>query len=115
MWNIETRPRFDEWFLDMEEEDQANVRASLYVLADKGAQLGRPNADTLNGSKHRNMKELRVQSNGKPIRVFFAFDPKRTGIVLCGGDKTGDKRFYKRMIPIADAEYDEHLEELNDE
>jgi len=52
MWNIETRPRFDEWFLDMEEEDQANVRASLYVLADKGAQLGRPNADTLNGSKH---------------------------------------------------------------
>ncbi|WP_405055149.1 type II toxin-antitoxin system RelE/ParE family toxin [Vibrio sp. SG41-7] len=56
-----------------------------------------------------------MQSNGKPIRVFFAFDPKRTGIVLCGGDKTGDKRFYKRMIPIADAEYDEHLEELNDE
>ncbi len=112
MWNIETRPIFDDWFLDLERSDQINVRASLGLLQEKGAQLVRPHADTLKGSKHSNMKELRVQSNGKPIRVFFAFDPERVGIVLCGGDKTGDKRFYKTMIPVADGEYDKHLEEL---
>lgn len=112
MWDVATRPMFDDWFLDLESEDQINVRASLGLLEKKGPQLSRPYADTINGSKHNNMKELRVQSNGKPIRVFFVFDPERMGIVLCGGNKTGDKRFYKKMIPVADAEYDEHLEEL---
>ncbi|CDT53045.1 conserved hypothetical protein [Vibrio coralliirubri] len=112
MWDVSTRELFDDWFLSLEPDDQINVRASLGLLVEKGPQLPRPHADTLNGSKHTNMKELRVQSNGKPIRIFFAFDPTRTGIVLCGGDKTGDKRFYKDMIPMADAEYDEHLEEL---
>ena len=112
MWDIETRPRFDDWYWSLSDSERTSIQASLLVLADKGAQLGRPHADTLYDSKHKNMKELRVQSGGKPLRVFFAFDPERTGIVLCGGDKTGDKRFYKRMIPIADEEFDEHLEEL---
>jgi hypothetical protein len=58
------------------------------------------------------MRELRVQSGGKPFRVFYAFDPLRTAILLIGGNKAGDKRFYDRMIPIADDLYDEHLVEL---
>ncbi|MBM7074588.1 type II toxin-antitoxin system RelE/ParE family toxin [Shewanella sp. 202IG2-18] len=103
---------FDDRFLSLDTSDQINVRASLGLLVAKSAQLELPHADSLNGSKHRNMKELRVQSNGKPLRVFFAFDPQRTGIILCTGDKTGDKRFYKKMIPIADSEYEHHLEEL---
>jgi len=115
MWNVVTRPLFDEWFLSLDESDQINVRACIQVLLERGPQLSRPYADTVEDSKHSNMKELRVQSNGKPIRTFFAFDPERTGIILCGGDKTGDKRFYKKMIPIADAELDEHLEELKNE
>lgn len=115
MWTIRTRPVFDVWFLEMNVEDQENILAIIGLLEVKGAQLGRPYADTLNGSKHRNLKELRIQSDGKPIRVFFAFDPERQGIVLCGGDKTSDKRFYKRMIAIADEEYSDHLKELNDE
>jgi len=61
------------------------------------------------------MRELRVQSRGKPLRVFYAFDPRRTAILLIGGDKTGDKRFYKRMIPVADRLYDDHIEELKKE
>jgi len=61
------------------------------------------------------MKELRTQSVGKPLRTFFAFDPRRSAILLIGGDKTGNKRFYDRMIPIADALYDEHLDELKRE
>lgn len=117
MWHVSTREFFVDWFLDMSEEDQINVRASIGLLEAKGPHLGRPHVDTLNDSKHTNMKELRVQSNGKPIRVFFAFDPERNAILLCGGDKSGarDKRFYKDMIPIADREYDDHLKELEDE
>ena len=61
------------------------------------------------------MRELRVQSGGRPIRVFYAFDPRRTAILLLGGDKTGHKRFYDRMIPIADSLYDVYLSELKKE
>lgn len=61
------------------------------------------------------MRELRAQSGGKPIRVFYAFDPRRAAILLIGGGKTGDRRSYDRMVPIADARYDEHLHELQTE
>jgi len=71
--------------------------------------------DTINGSRHTNMKELRTQHRGRPYRTFFAFDPRRAAILLIGGDKTGDKRFYDRLIPIADDLYDEYLEELKKE
>jgi hypothetical protein len=61
------------------------------------------------------MRELRVQSGGRPVRVFYAFDPRRSAILLIGGDKTGDKRFYETMIPVADRLYDEYIEELKQE
>jgi hypothetical protein len=61
------------------------------------------------------MRELRIQSSGRPIRVFYAFDPRRDAILLIGGDKTGDKRFYDRLIPIADALYDTHIDEIRRE
>ena len=63
---------------------------------------------------HSNMKELRVQCKGSPWRILFAFDPDRKAILLVGGDKTGDERFYKTNIPIADARFDKHLEELKE-
>ena len=72
-----------------------------------------PYADTVEGSAFTNMKELRVQSKGDPLRAFFVFDPKRKGVLLCAGNKIGDeKRFYKRMIPIADREYQNYLEDM---
>lgn len=78
--------------------------------------LGRPYADTVYESAFPNMKELRIQNQGNPVRAFFAFDPLRQAIVLCAGDKSGDKRFYDRMIPLADREYQEYLkEEFEDE
>ena len=61
------------------------------------------------------MRELRIQSAGRPLRVFYAFDPRRTAILLIGGDKTGDDRFYERHAPIADRLYDEYLDELRKE
>jgi len=61
------------------------------------------------------MRELRVQSSGRPVRVFYAFDPRRTAVLLIGGDKTGDDRFYKQFVPLADRLYDEHSKELKEE
>jgi hypothetical protein len=61
------------------------------------------------------MRELRVQSGGRPLRVFYAFDPRRSAILLIGGDKTGDDRFYERMVPIADQLYDDYVAEIRKE
>lgn len=81
------------------------------VLEKFGPKLGRPYVDTLKGSDFPNMKELRIQHAGNPIRAFFAFDPARRAIILCAGDKTSinEKRFYKKMIEQADSEYRKHL------
>jgi len=116
MWTIQTTNTFDEWFDILDDIDRTNVLASMIVLQERGPMLSRPYADTVKGSCHRNMKELRVQSKGNPIMAFFAFDPKRKGVLLCAGNKTGnDKRFYDEMIPIADREFTAHLERLNQE
>jgi hypothetical protein len=80
------------------------------ILKELGPSLGRPYVDTIENSKHKNMKELRVQNKKRLFRIFFAFDPDRNALLLIGGDKRGDKRFYQRMIPIADELYDCYLE-----
>ena len=113
MWRIETTDTFDRWFDALSDNDRANVLAAMLVLRERGPMLARPYADSVYGSSHSNMKELRVQSKGCPIRAFFAFDPKRKGILLCAGNKAGDeKRFYEVMIPIADREFTAHLNAL---
>ncbi len=114
MWDVETTDTFDDWYDNLDDTDRGRFLASMILLKEKGPMLTRPHADKVNGSKYSNMKELRVQSKGDPLRAFFAFDPNRKGILLCAGDKTGDeKRFYKTMIPIADKEFEAHLEKLN--
>ncbi len=113
MWDVITTDRFDEWFDSMDDNDRANIIAGMLLLEAKGSALSRPYADTVEGSKFSNMKELRIQSKGKPLRAFFAFDPKRKAVLLCAGNKSGnEKRFYKRMIPLADKEYQNHLESM---
>lgn len=113
MWDVITTDRFDEWFNNMDDTDRANIIASMLLLEKKGPSLSRPYADTVEGSKFPNMKELRIQSKGKPLRAFFAFDPKRKAVLLCAGNKTGnEKQFYKLMIPLADKEYETHLDNL---
>ncbi|CAM3447467.1 type II toxin-antitoxin system RelE/ParE family toxin [Halomonas lysinitropha] len=112
MWQIEQTRTFEGWYFSLDDTDRENVLAALLMLRERGPMLPRPHADTLNGSQYPNMKELRIQSQGRPLRAFFAFDPQRTGIVLCAGDKTGNKRFYDDLIPVADREYAAHLESL---
>lgn len=111
MWNIKTTDTFDKWFDALGDTDRTNTLALMIVLRERGPMLPRPYVDSVKGSKHSNMKELRVQSKGNPIRVFFAFDPDQTGILLCGGNKTGnEKKFYKVMLPVADKEFTAYLQ-----
>lgn len=115
MWEIEFTDEFGAWWNSLSEDEQESVAASVELLRQLGPNLSRPHADVLKGSKHSNMKELRTQHQGRPLRTLFAFDPRRTAILLIGGDKTGEDKFYERMIPLADRLYDEHLETLRRE
>jgi len=114
-WNVEFTDEFLTWWDGLTEKEQETIRSDVRLLVEQGPQLGRPTVDSVNGSRHSNMKELRTQSGGDPLRTFFAFDPRRSAILLIGGNKTGDKRFYDRMIPIADDLYDDYLRELKEE
>ncbi|EIT7186511.1 diaminopimelate decarboxylase [Serratia sp. SRS-8-S-2018] len=115
MWEIKTTDAFDHWLRSLSDADRACVLAALMVLREKGPGLPRPYADTVKGSRYSNMKELRIQSRGEPLRAFFAFDPNRIGMVLCAGNKAGDeKRFYDRMLQIADREFTNWLNTLKE-
>jgi hypothetical protein len=84
----------------------------VLLLQRYGPALRRPHSDVIATSRHANMKELIIQHAGRPYRVLYAFDPRRSAILLIGGDKTGDDRWYERFVPIADWLYDEHLAAL---
>lgn len=114
-WSIITHEAFDNWLLVQPEAVQVNVLAHAELLAEYGPTLGRPYVDTVKGSRHSNMKELRIQQGGDPFRVLFAFDPARRAILLLGGNKRGNKRWYKANIPLADRRMDEHLRSMHRE
>jgi hypothetical protein len=112
VWEVEYTDQFEAWWDELTAEQQAPLIATINLLARQGPGLGRPAVDTVAGSRHPNMKELRVGS----IRVLFAFDPRRTAILLIGGDKRGRwRQFYNQLMPIADELYDVYLEELRKE
>lgn len=115
MWEVEFTDEFGLWWATLDADEQESLAASVELLRTLGPALPRPHADTVKGSAFANMKELRTQHQGRPLRTFFAFDPRRAAILLLGGDKTGDARFYDRMIPEADRLYREHLDELRKE
>lgn len=108
--------RFDEelaaWFDDQEAGLQAEILVHVRLLQEQGPNLGRPRVDTVKGSRYRNLKELRIQYRGEPWRILFLFDPRRAAILLVGGNKGGDGRWYVRNIPIAERRYRRHLEAL---
>jgi len=117
MWTILLGAHFEQWLNAQDEGLQEKVLAALLNLQVYGPRLPRPYADTVKGSQHKNMKELRIQYAGRPVRALFAFDPLRRAIVLCAGDKSNDKRFYDNLIRIADEAFSLHitvLETLNE-
>jgi hypothetical protein len=114
-WNVEYTDEFEGWWNGLNEGQQDKVAATVSLLEEKGPSLPFPHSSGINGSRHDHMRELRIQSGGDPLRVLYAFNPLRSAILLIGGDKAGDDRFYEVHVPIADALYDEHLEELRKE
>ena len=113
-WIVLFHDAFDTEFAALVEDLQDELLAHAQLLAEFGPNLGRPTVNTLKGSRHANMKELRFAWNGQVWRVAFAFDPQRQAILLVGGDKCGadQRRFYKRLITVADERYDDHLGSL---
>ena len=111
-WAIEYTDMFGEWWHDLSETEQEDVAAVVELLEIKGPQLPFPHSSGISGSKHSHMRELRIQHAGRPYRVLYAFDPRRMAILLLGGDKTGNDRWYDENVPVADRLYDEHIETL---
>lgn len=113
-WNVGFHASFAAEFDDLDEEVQDEILALMGLLQAFGPQLARPHVDTLNGSRHANLKELRFKAADGVWRVAFAFDPERKAILLVAGDKSGgsERKFYKDLIAKADARFDEHLAEL---
>ena len=114
-WEVEYTDEFGRWWDALDEDEQDSVAGPVEFLQERGPQLGYPRTSGIRGSRHGRMRELRVQHRGRPLRVLYAFDPRRTAILLIGGDKTGNDRFYEEYVPIADSLYDEHLEALRRE
>ena len=111
MWTIERTNEVAAWIAQLDDDAKEAIYKNLLILRELGPSLGRPYVDTINDSKHKNMKELRVQNKKRLFRIFFAFAPDRNALLIIGGDKRGDKRFYQRMIPIADEIYDRYIKE----
>lgn len=109
---VEYSDEFEAWWDGLDAEEQDSVRAGVEKLIKFGAILEHPYSSAIHGSRHGHMRELRVQHRGRPYRVLYAFDPRRVGILLIGGEKTGRRRWYRQFIPIADDLYDQHLCEI---
>ena len=116
-WVVEIGDEFEPEFNTLDEEVREEILALTRLLQQFGPQLGRPRVDALNGSRHKNMKELRFAAADGEWRVAFAFDPKRSAILLVAGDKAGvsSKRFYRQLIVRADERFDAHLSRLKRE
>jgi hypothetical protein len=95
--------------------EQNKITKTILLLEVQGPGLGDPHSSAVHGSRHRHMRELRIQHEGRPYRILYAFDPRRIAILLIGGDKTGDKRWYVSFVPVADDLYDQHLREIQEE
>ena len=114
VWEVEYTDTFGSWWDELSEDEQDRLTSAVELLEQGGPALGRPLVDTLKGSRHPNMKELRPR--GGHMRVLFAFDPRRMAILLMGGDKSHRwSSWYVEAIPAADVLYDEHLQTLRDE
>ena len=100
---------FEVWWDGIAEGQQDDVAVVVGLLAERGVALGHPYSSAINGSDLGALRELRIQSGGHPLRVLYIFDPKRQAVLLVGGDKTGNARFYEQMTPKAERAYEQYL------
>jgi len=114
-YEVEVTDEWLAWYRGLTEAEQDELAASIGLLEMKGPQLPFPYSSGISSSRHSHMRELRTQVGGRPYRTLYAFDPRRVAILLIGGDKTGDDRWYDVFVPKADDLYDEHLDTLAEE
>ena len=111
-WEVEYSNEFGAWWDGLSDAEQDSVSATVGLLEHMGSSLPFPYSSGIRGSRHSHMRELRIQHEGRPYRVLYAFDPRRSAILLIGADKTGEDRWYSTFVPLADRLYDEHISEL---
>ena len=114
-YEVEVTDEWLAWYEELAVEEQDELAASIGLLEAKGPQLPYPYCSAVSSSRHSHMRELRTQIQGRPFRTLYAFDPRRSAILLVAGDKTGNDRWYEIFVPKADDLYDDHLEILKAE
>ena len=114
-WEVEFTDEFGGWWEGLGEAEQEDINASVILLQQLGPNLKYPHSSSIGSSQYAHMRELRIQHAGRPYRVLYAFDPVRSAILLIGGDKTGQDRWYETYVPIADKLYTDHLKQLRKE
>lgn len=114
-YSVEYTDEFAEWWDTLSEDEQVSVDVYVRLLEERGIALSYPYSSDVKGSRHGQMRELRIQHKGNPYRVLYAFDPRRTAILLIGGSKVGNDQFYTQYVPLADKIYDDHLSSLERE
>lgn len=114
-WLVEYTDEFEAWWIGLDEEEQIDIDAVVGLLEAKGPHLPYPYSTEVKGTRYGSMRELRIQHKGKPYRILYAFDPRRTAILLIGGRKTGGRRWYEKYVPWAEKIYEQHLTDLKKE
>jgi hypothetical protein len=114
-WDVEVTDEFKARWSVLTEAEHISVERAVLLLEERGPHLPFPYSSGVNGSHHSGMRELRVQHQGRPYRVLYIFDPRRVALLLLGGDKTGDDRWYEKNVPLADQLYDQYLAGLEKE
>ena len=111
-WEVEFTDEFEQWWNSLSETEQGRVDARVQLLMERGPNLPFPFSSQIKTSRFPEMRELRAQVGGDPLRILYAFDPRRTALLLLGGDKTGDERWYEVNVPIADRLFEQHLKDI---
>ena len=114
-WDGEVTDEFKAWWNGLADAERVSVERVVLLLEERGPHLPFPYSSGVNGSRHSAMRELRVQHRGHPYRVLYIFDPRRVALLLLGGDKTGDNRWYEKNVPLADQIYYKYLAEMEEE
>jgi hypothetical protein len=114
-WDVEVTDEFKAWWNGPTEAERISVERAVLLVEDRGPHLPFPYCSGIKGSRHSAMRELRVQHQGQPYRALYIFDPRRVALLLLGGDRTGDDRWYEKNVPLADQIYDNYLVEMGEE
>jgi hypothetical protein len=114
-WEVEFTGEFEQWWDSLSAGEQDSVDFTVGLLREAGPVLRMPHSSGVETSRHSHMRELRIQHEGRPYLVLYAFDPRRAALLLIGGDKTGNNRWYEDYVPLADSIYEKHLKDLENE